>query len=449
MARKGDFGEIPGKTQAATKGVNALSNAFGDLSKKGEVSAASINQVAGSLAMVNPVLGLVAASVGAVVSSFQMLEELDAKETLENFGVGASAASRDFERFAAVTVAGAGSSDRLMEAQKRLADSQFSLKEKSSLLNVEIARQAKLVAGHPELEQAAANAVEVYKNKLEEQFEARARIVDGIQVQIEHIKAEEAATKRNTKAVADYNDSVAKEEALFRVQVEGRRSAGSAKEREVKQLEMIVGQYERKLAIELETNSADAAGTLENISNAQNRIDALELEIETQDRLGQMAARSIGGVGAAAFDRYADAIDRVIDGQNAFSKSSGRALQNATSEILKQVGREAAVYAIMETAKGIAASTGPAGVAAFGDPGGHFAAAATFAAVAAAAGVGAGALSVKGGGGSGSGSGRDDGSGASGGRVVNLTVVEIGVLDTESRKRLGAQLREEILEGGG
>ena len=230
---KRGFGDLNVRAEAATKGVNALTHAFGDLSKKGEVSAASINQLAGSLAMVNPVLGLITAAVGATVASFKMIEELDAKEALEGFGVGANVAALEFQRFAAVTVAGAGSSDRLMEAQKRLADSQFSLKEKASLLNIEIARQAALVKEHPELEANAAAAVEDYKNKLKEQFKARADIVDAIQIEIEHIKGDEAATKRNQKAQDDYNETLEREIDLFNLTQRGRAQAGGLRGQQI------------------------------------------------------------------------------------------------------------------------------------------------------------------------------------------------------------------------
>ena len=442
---KRGFGDLNVRAEAATKGVNALTHAFGDLSKKGEVSAASINQLAGSLAMVNPVLGLITAAVGATVASFKMIEELDAKEALEGFGVGANVAALEFQRFAAVTVVGAGSSDRLMEAQKRLADSQFSLKEKASLLNIEIARQAALVKEHPELEANAAAAVEDYKNKLKEQFKARADIVDAIQIEIEHIKGDEAATKRNQKAQDDYNETLEREIDLFNLTQRGRAQAGGLRGQQIEEIERHIALAEQLYEVELKTSTGDPAATLKRISDLKDYSAELEFQISVQERLGAMAESAIAGAGAAAFDQYGAAMERVVDGNNAFNKSSGRAMQNALSATLKQVGQRAAIEATMETAYGVAALT-PYGAAIYGPPGQHFAAAAMFASVAAITGASGAALSVKsGGGGGGGGSGRGN---AGGGKTLNLSLTVVGTLDTQSRKDLFSQLAQEFQEAG-
>ncbi|HMG21789.1 MAG TPA: hypothetical protein VK607_10745 [Kofleriaceae bacterium] len=94
------------------------------------------------------------------------------------------------------------------------------------------------------------------------------------------------------------------------------------------------------------------------------------------------ASKAFGAFGSAA----AAAMDAAITGQ----KSVAEAVKDAIGESLRATAIEASVNALKETAFGIASlALGPIGGVAAG---GHFAAAAQFAAVAAAAGIGAGLM---------------------------------------------------------
>lgn len=443
-------GELAKGARAATGGIHALGSAFDDLSKKGEISSQSINQFASSVAAVNPLLGVLVAAVGVTVGSFQRLKELDLKDSLVQLGAGVKVAVNEFDRFVDRTTAGAGESGALKEKLKDLAEAQGFLRQHIAAVNAEAIRQTELAKTQGADADTALRRVESEIELEKSRVATAAAVVDAMTAEIEALRKRKAEQERAAKTQKDFNESIANEREIFEAKQRGR---GTERQVELKELEMLAAQYDRQYDIEVKAGDANVDVTAKNIRNVALRIDALEQEIQSQQRLGQMAEQAIGGVAAAAFDQYANAVDRVIDGQNAFNKGSGRALQNATSNIMKQVGREAAVYAVMETAKGIAASTGPAGLAAFGDPSGHFAAAATFASVAALAGVSAGALSVKGGNGGGSGGGNGGGGGSgdagspSGG--PHISVVVIGSLDTQARKDLAAQLAEEFAQGGG
>lgn len=169
-----------------------------------------------------------------------------------------------------------------------------------------------------------------------------------------------------------------------------------------------------------------------------------------QQRLGMMTQQALGELGAAAFDQYANAMERVIDGQNAFGKNSGRAMQNAASATLKSLGQQSAAMAVMHLAMAAAGATGgwfP--TAQYGTPTANLKAAALFGSVAVLAGVGGAALSVKpasGGGGGGSGGGdRGGGSGSGGGPNVSVTV--IGNLDDAAANDLGRRIAQAMARG--
>lgn len=197
-----------------------------------------------------------------------------------------------------------------------------------------------------------------------------------------------------------------------------------------------------------ENHSQEFAEQLDRVSS---EIERVRRHAPTALEVAASAAAHLGSVGGGAFDAYADAMDRSISVQSLLSQQTGRAMQNVVASTLRGIGSEAAANAVMETAKGIAASTGPAGVAAFGNPGGHFAAAGMFASVAALAGVGSGALSVKpggGGGGGGGGSSRDGRSSeASDSPMVNVTV--IGAPDWDGKRELAKWVAEVAASGGG
>jgi len=448
VARKGDIEGLPGRTQAATKGVTALSGAFGELSKKGELSASSINQIAGSLAMVNPLLGLVAASVGAVVSSFKLLEELELKDSMALFAVGARQTVAEFERFAAVTQAGAEASAGLKTKAEELAVAQSILREKTASVASEAARQNKLVADGTTTQESADAALAAFTQGVINNYTATVQRVAGLKDDIAAIQQQTAVTKRQQQAQEAYNASVTRENALYSARREGRARfdifASQSRAEELQQLEMIAGQYERQYDLEVANGDVNAAVTLQNLRNSQDRIDALESEIEMQHRVGAIAQSAIAGTASGAFDAYAEALDKTVSLNALFEKSTDRTLRNVAASTIRNVGRQAAVEGAMEAARALASLA----VRDFEGAGNHAAASAAFFGVAAAAGVAAGLVSVKPASASSGGRGRGDAGAGDGksGPVIHLTV--IGNLDTEARKDLGRQLREEFYEGG-
>jgi hypothetical protein len=165
-------------------------------------------------------------------------------------------------------------------------------------------------------------------------------------------------------------------------------------------------------------------------SDAERATEEINYYSASLVEVGQMVTSSVGGLGADAFEQYYEAMDRVIDGQAAFGKSSGRAAQAAVGGTMRSLGQQAAVQATFELALAAAAGTsGFFGKQMYGSPGEHLKSAALFGAVAVAAGAAGAGLSVQGmrGGESGSGPMRMEGRN---GPTFRITVV--GSLDDEA-----------------
>lgn len=182
------------------------------------------------------------------------------------------------------------------------------------------------------------------------------------------------------------------------------------------------------------SEKAGPNGAAANAEEAEERIKGSFV------RISDSAKYHIQGLGAGAFNAYADAMDNAITTGKLSSEAFGRALQNVLATTLRGIGQESAMKGAFQIAEGIA------GLAS-GDPraGGHFVAAGKYFAVAAAAGAAAGAVSVSPGGGG----GRGGRGGRDGGREVVQNVTVIGALDSGARADLARQLREEIDQGDG
>lgn len=446
MAKGKGFGDLDDRAQAATKGVKALGGAFEELSKKGSLSAQSIGQITSALASVNPALGAVAAAAGVAYRSFKMLEELELADQFALFSVGARQMVTDFERFAVTTTASVEASDELRQKTVELAEAQFALKAKTDAVHEAAAKQTKeAAAGNANAE----GALKSYIQTVIDQFPASAKKVEDIKAEIAAIKEQTAATARAKEAQDDFNANVARENAVFEARRKGRAEfstfASKSGAEEIQLLEVLAGQYERQYDLEIARGDVNAATTLQNLRNTQDRIDALEREAEMQARVGAMAESAIAGIAAGAFDAYAEALDKTVSMNALFQSSTDRTLRNVAASTIRNVGRQAAIEGAMELARAAAALA----IGNYPSASLHGQAAAGFFAVAAAAGAAAGATSVKAPSGGGGGRGRDAGSGGpsgSGGPTIHVTV--IGSLDTQARKDLGAQLREEFYEGG-
>jgi hypothetical protein len=159
-------------------------------------------------------------------------------------------------------------------------------------------------------------------------------------------------------------------------------------------------------------------------------------------RLQETTAEGATGVFNAAMGTMTSSFKSHLEAVILGRESIGDALKGIAQDTLVALASEAAVQAIMETAKGIAKLAGSYGTD--GTAAGHFAAAGMYAAVATAAGVGAYALTQTGGGGgqqqsAGAGNnsagptraGGPGGSGSQGGSVTYVVNVNGTVMDRE------------------
>ena len=166
------------------------------------------------------------------------------------------------------------------------------------------------------------------------------------------------------------------------------------------------------------------------LTNSSTEVDAIAMTV----------VNSFGSLGSHAFDKYYRAIDRVIDGKNAFGASSARAAQAAFSQMMKNLGMQAAGLAAYEFGLAAASSAGFLGALALGSPTQHLKAGALFASVATAAGVGSAATSTK--------SHRSrESKGSPGKSGPKYRVTIIGALDDQGARDLIGRLHEKQAVG--
>lgn len=170
-------------------------------------------------------------------------------------------------------------------------------------------------------------------------------------------------------------------------------------------------------------------------------IEKKKEEAATAAEVSRMVDSAVRGVAAGAYDSLVDSIDQTISVQNLFAEATGRAMRNAVANVLKALGREAAIKSVFNLAEALAAYAG--GNVASGS--GYLAASAKYAAVATAAGVAAAALSVAPAqapspGASETGSPGGPRTGVGPNATVNQTVVVIGTLDARGAEELSDQL---------
>lgn len=424
---RGDIDSLPDRSREATAGVRSLGKAFDELSTKGRINSSVFLGLAGSLGQVHPALGLVAAGIGVVVAHGERFKQLDLQDAINEFSASARVAGLEWDILSAKMQAGAGVSGRLREKLEELAKTEVLIQNRHRLLADETKRLEESVEKGRTKQEFATASLNAYTKQTEKAIQLLTDRRTKIEGEIDAIKASQAATERWSNAIVRNNLPLFEQVRLL-------------KERRDYMMEVAALQGK-------EGDIGFSAEFVKRINDAANKTTDLAYGLE---QVGFMAASAVGGIATDAFNQYADAWDRVIDGQNAFNKSSGRAMQNALAGTLRAVGQEAAARAIMETAMGIAASSGPLGLATYGDPSKHFAAAAMFASVAALAGVGSAALSVKpaGGGGGGRGGGGGSGGSAAGGRNVTVNVTTFGTFDFEQKRVLAQAVQEAIAEGG-
>lgn len=407
MAKKGgdhnDFNTLPDRAGNARQAVGKLSNAFEELTRSGGRTHGAVLAVGGALGAIPTPASQVASVLVTVAGAFMKAAgdaaEFETKikfrqwaKEAESFALGVEIAAAKVRVFNAAMFA--GDSEAVSALKSRIST---------------LVETANKLADTPE---KVANI---------------SKLIRGLRQELEDlVKSEEKQVEVRTKA----NPLLAANVFLLKQQLEFQRELARIDlERRIKPKGFEDQQAEGGLAVTIATTKA-----------SEEAASAFSAEAQ--------AASLLGSVAGDAFDQYANAMDRVIDGQNAFSKSAGRAMQNALAATLHSIGRQAAVEAGMEGARALAALA----THRYADAGNHAAAAAAFLGVAAAAGVGAGAMSVKpSSGGRGSGVGGDSGGGsgvASGRGGPTINVYPIGVLDYDAARSLGAQLAQAFAEGG-
>lgn len=102
---------------------------------------------------------------------------------------------------------------------------------------------------------------------------------------------------------------------------------------------------------------------------------------EDFDRMSEASALARANVTGAANRAMEEQLLSLVETGRFSTKEFGKIITQQVKMELVGLAAKAAVYALYETAAGLAASTGPWGVATFGNPAGHFAAATGFAAI--------------------------------------------------------------------
>lgn len=429
MARKkSDIDDLGERAQAGTRAVKSLSGAFGDLSKNGKLTSSAIMQFSAALAQAHPALGLVGAGIGLVAAQSERFKALEMADKMAEVAEAAKAVRLESDILVASIKAATGESGAFRAKLEEAAKTEVLIANRTKMLGDELQRLA-------DLEAKAAITTAQYAAKVAFANQANGNAIRLLEKRRHGLEQEITAVRKartaNEQYMSDYDRHFAIMRAVAKVE--------SDRARFLKEIE--VAARAARDATSADTFEIDLQRKI-----LEDRNAVYALSQERMQALGAMAQQALGGVAVAAFDQYAEAMDRAIDGQNMFTKSSGRAMQVALANTLHSIGRQAAVEAGMEGARALAAYAVGSPTASI-----HAASAAAFLAVAASAGVGAGAMSVKpaGGGGAGAGSdrggrsGRDSGDGGS-----RNTYVFIGTMDTQARKDFIRQLDEERAEGG-
>jgi len=435
----------------AMQGMRGLEGAFDALSGKGKLSAESITQLSNLLPMLGTAgpAGLAVAGLGALtLHLFKAHEEAKRQEIAEEAErikkldqaardavVGLSAfqkaisegKTREEAGIARSRAQGAKDAENALKREREESERLFS--ELSKLRAEEKALTAETGGGTSAVIDRIF-ALDRVRAQIDETVFALTNLTigtdDSTRAAGENARAldrQEQSLKGNLKVIEQIGIPVLE--------------AYLIKKREEAKLSREITALGRDVDVGITKEQADALNLL---ANGAPGVNAFALAVS---QLGFITVHAIGDLGAAAFDQYADAMERVIDGQNAFSASSGRAARNAAASTLKALGQQAAAQATMHLAMAAAGSFGWINVAMYGTPADNLKAAALFGSVAAAAGVGGAALSVKSGGGGGGGGARpdrDSGGTDRGGPSYQVTV--IGNLDDQSAADLVRRLRQ-------
>ena len=427
----GDIDSLPQRAAGAEKAVRSLSGAFNDLARSGSVSNENLVRSAKALEALGPAGQIASVALGGVLQTYRGIAEaatggmvvsmidlnreltIQARIMAEADGTYKSLNSQ-FRQLVTVSI------DLAEEEEKRraiLSSTGLELSEQMSLWN--------LVKNGMKDTGTALNGVAA---DTREALIASAAHTRQLLVRRDALNSEVSAFQANESAM----------DSLRRRQTSDQLLSKALGESEIELLRRKRSELEEVARLQAGVSGVVAASTSESIAGLTKQIDLYE-------DIAQIADTAIAGTAAGAFNAYADALDETISLNQIFAGGFDRSMRNMAASVVRSVGQQAAIKGAFEIAESIAA------FARYDVPGGtgHLKAAGVYFSVAALAGVAAGATSVKsasgGGGGGGGGRGGSD-DGKAGGPSIYVTV--IGALDTQARKDLGAQLREEFYEGG-
>ena len=421
---------------------------------------------AGAATVAIAALGLGVAKLVKAAVDFKS-KELD--EHLRRVANQAEAASSGWDAYLSAISVGSARVDAeqskiLAEAQTRFDQERQAANERIKIIEKEVQQRVKALERIKRGEFEAALLVAKEIDDITDMDAVRAHLSKTIEENTQKIEAERLALVPHAKALGDLNKRLKdrKElagDAMTADEIQAARAKALARAHEL----AAAAATNRALAEQkLIEQSLQGEGFEVNLGMDPDEAERLEAMMQRQIDLSfQWAAARRQVIGTMkdeaesvfimsavdAYNAYADALDRTVSLNAIFAGGFDRAMRNVAASAVRSLGQRAAFEAAFELAAGFRdlATPGMQGAALI-----HFKSAGMFAAIAAAAGIGGGLLSVQGPGAPGAGGpvggGRSDSSGS--GRTVNLSVVTIGVLDSEARKEIARQLQQEILEGG-
>lgn len=429
MAGKGSFREGEGAAKGFAKGVDTLAKSLDELSSKGKLGADSISAMSKEVGKVNPLLGALGAAIGLVVAQGEKLKALELADAMQQFAVATDQVSIGWDKFTAGISAGAGHTGEMREKLVKLAETQVNLQLINARVNAQIEKQNKLMEEGKVTEQQATAAIEQYVATERNRFAFQTQVRAGLEREIDALKRRNREVEKAPKEQSRWDQAMHISEIRQEVR-------NDLLEDELR-LKQDIADADARLADSQWNEMLASQEQRQNVQNAQ-----LEKQNELWGEFGQGVALTAA---TEALNAYYDALDKTVSLNAIFAGGFDRAMRNAAAATVRSVGQQAAVRAIFELAEGWACLGNPllAEFAPF-----HFKSAAIFGGIAIGAGPGAGLLSVMpaGGGGGKEKGGAGSGSGSSGGGGPNINVTFIGTLDTQARRDIWAQIRQEIIE---
>lgn len=340
--------------------VNSMDSAFREFNQTGSVSITTLSSLASALpGLANP-MAAVAAAAGATLLSFKLLKQADVEDGVFRLGLAFQEANlRLTEQQRVLNALSGESSPQMRKAIEDLVRAETALSERSALLSAKQQELIQAVKDGSITGNEATQALATYSQLLARGTERIAQNRDAALQRLEALKAQRSEIERLRAEEEKLQQQRAEQFASLQsevqlVELESQRRAdlillNQARDEEIQNLNEL---NTLRLESEIPGIHAEIEGKVQLIALINEQIAAQLALADAHDFVAASAQRSIGGIGAAAFDTLALATERAVRGQQAFGAETERALKSALKSVTTSIGREAALKSAFQLAEG-------------------------------------------------------------------------------------------------